>query len=90
MAMNGIFFLGYDSALGLAISVSVDSMGAASMGAGALSETSLTTSGESYMMGKKVKIREVITKTAEKQLAHTFEVDSGMGFQKVGEDVCKR
>jgi hypothetical protein len=90
MAMSGIFYLGYESASKQIITVGVDNMGAAWMGAGPLSETSATWTGDSYMMGRKVKVRETTTKTAPKQMTHTFEVDMGKGFQKMGEDVCKK
>jgi hypothetical protein len=88
--MSGIFYLGYDSGFKQIITVGVDSMGGASMGTGPLTETTATWTGDSYMMGKKVKVRETMTKTGPKQLTHLFETDTGKGFQKVGEDICKK
>jgi len=37
-----------------------------------------------------VKTRESIVKSGPKQLVHTFEVDMGTGFQKMGQDDCKK
>lgn len=90
MQMSGILYLGYDNAAKHFVSVFVDNMGCGGMGTGPLTETSATWTGESYMMGKKVKTRDVLTKTGPRQLTHAFEVDMGMGFQKIGENACQK
>jgi hypothetical protein len=90
MSMAGVFYVGYESMSKQIISLGVDSMGTASMGMGPLSETSMSWTGDGYMMGQKVKLRETMTKVAPKQVTHTMEVDMGKGFQKMGEDVCKK
>jgi hypothetical protein len=90
MSMNGVFYLGYEMGSRQVVTVGVDSMGTISMGMGPLSETTATWTGEGYMMGQKVKMRETITKTAPKQVSHSFEVDLGKGFTKMGDDVCKK
>lgn len=90
MAMNGVFFIGYEIGTKQAITVGVDNMGTASLGMGPLTASAVSWTGEGYMMGQKVKMRETITKVAPKQVTHTFEVDLGKGFVKMGDDVCKK
>jgi pyruvate/2-oxoglutarate dehydrogenase complex dihydrolipoamide acyltransferase (E2) component len=90
MAFNGIFYLGYESATKQITNVSVDNMGGISMGAGPLTGTMATWSGEGYMNGAKVKTRETMTKDGPKAVTHKFEVDMGKGFQLMGTDVCKK
>lgn len=88
--ISGFLQLGYDAILKLAISIGADNMGTASLGTGPLTETSVSWSGESHVMGMKMKFRETFTKTAPKQMTNVFEVDIGKGFEKMGENVCKR
>jgi hypothetical protein len=90
MAFAGLFYMGYEPASKQVTNVAVDNTGAVSMGVGPLTATTASWSGEGYMMGKKVKTRETMTKDGPKQLTHKMEVDMGKGFQVMGEDVCKK
>jgi hypothetical protein len=40
--------------------------------------------------GQKIKVRETITKTGDRQIQHGVEVDSGKGFQSVLEETCRK
>jgi hypothetical protein len=90
MAFKGVFYMGYDAGTKQITTVSVDNMGSASMGAGPISGNTASWSGESFMMGQKVKTRETMTKVDPKNITHKVEVDMGKGFQPMGEDVCKK
>jgi hypothetical protein len=90
MQMAGLFYLGYEPGTRQIISLAVDSMGAASMALGPISGDAATWTGDSYMMGKKMKMRESITKVGPKELKHRYEADTGKGFQLWGEDICKK
>ena len=50
---------------------------------------SIAFTGEAYMMGQKMAVRETMTKRG-KECSHTTEIDRGKGFEAVGEDSCKR
>jgi len=89
-AFHGMFYLGYDQGSKQIINVSVDDTGSASMAAGPITANSATWSGEAYMMGSKVKVREVMTLKGPKEAYHKFEVDMGQGFQTMGEDTCQK
>jgi hypothetical protein len=90
MAFTGIFYLGYDAGTKQMLNVSVDNTGAAYMGMGPIAGNVASWTGEGYMMGAKVKIRETMTKIDPKNVVHKFEVDMGKGFQAMGEDTCKK
>ncbi len=90
MSMTGLFYVGYEPGTKQVTNVSIDNMGAISMGAGPLTATSASWTGEGYMMGTKMKTRETFTKVGPKEIAHKFEADMGKGFQVMGEDVCKK
>jgi hypothetical protein len=90
MAFTGVFYLGYDPATKQIINVSMDNTGAAYMGAGPIAGSVASWTGEGYMMGAKVKVRETMTKVDPKNVVHKFEVDMGKGFQAMGEDTCKK
>jgi len=86
--MKGTVYLGHDGKQLLI--ASVDNMGALSAGTGSAAGDTLTFTSDGYMMGTKLKMREVIEKKSAKEIAHRFEVDMGKGFAPMGEDVCKR
>lgn len=86
--MKGTLYLGHDGKQ--LLMTSVDAMGALSAGTGSASGDTLTFNSDGYMMGNKLKIRETIEKKGAKEVIHRFEVDTGKGFQPMGEDVCKR
>jgi hypothetical protein len=50
----------------------------------------ITFTGESYLFGQRVKVRETMSRLGERQAAHKVEVDTGKGVQVVGEDACRR
>lgn len=85
------FNLGYEPSTKSAVNVTFDSTGAAAIetAAGATPEL-VTFLGEGYMAGKKVKMRETMTHKTANEVEHTSEVDMGMGFQKMGSDICKK
>ena len=89
--MVAVFLLGYDAVAKDAVNVNYDSMGGFSIehGPGATADKVVFT-GDSVMMGMKVKIREGMTKKDDKNVEHTFEVDMGKGFMPMGTDACKR
>lgn len=89
-AMKGTFLIGYDEASTQVKSVGWDSMGNASVGAGTMTADTISYSGETTMMGHKMKFRETMTKTGPKALTHKFEADHGKGWQVMGEDTCTK
>jgi hypothetical protein len=89
--MNATFYMGYDAASKKFLLTGLDSMG------GLMNETSagfqgdtITWTGEGYMMGQKMKIREKMIKKSDKEVLHTMEADMGKGFMPMGEDACKK
>jgi hypothetical protein len=89
-ALKAVVQIGWDPGTRQATLVSYDSMGAAVLGIGRLSNESVTFLQEGYMMGMKFKGRETMTKRGPKEFFHKWEVDLGQGFQSIGEDTCKR
>src|SRR6185436_12158491 len=89
--MEGVFMLGYDVAAKAPVNVTYDSTGsyAVETGAGSTAEKQVFV-GDGHMMGMKVKMRETMAKKGDKEVEHTFEVDMGKGFTKMGTDVCKK
>jgi hypothetical protein len=90
-AFKAAFNLGYEPSTKAALNVTFDSTGMATIetAAGATPEL-VTFVGEGHMAGKKVKIRETMTHKTPNEVLHTSEVDMGMGFQKMGSDVCTK
>jgi hypothetical protein len=41
-------------------------------------------------MGQKIKVKETMGKKDAKNVYHSFEMDMGKGFMKMGDDTCKR
>ena len=82
--------MGYDSGSKQVINLSMDNQGGAFMGAGALTDDTASWSGDGYMAGQKVKVRESMTKVDPKKTTHKIEFDFGKGFQLAGEDICTK
>jgi hypothetical protein len=87
-AMKGTFTLGSPDGKTL-VSTNMDSMGGSTWATGALGPTGGTATGEGFMMGNKVKVRETTEKT-DKAITHKAEVDMGKGFMVMYEDACKK
>jgi hypothetical protein len=87
--MKGNFYLGAPDGKTL-VSTNVDSMGNTSYTSGPLGPDSATTTGDGFMMGAKVKVRETVQKKGDKEMSHKVEIDSGKGFVVAGEDNCKK
>jgi hypothetical protein len=61
------------------------------VGAGKIAGDTATYSGESRMMGMKMKTRETMgIKPGAKEAFHKLELDMGKGFAMMGEDTCKK
>jgi hypothetical protein len=89
--MKGTFYLSYQPGAKVYTMSSVDDMGGLELATSTgFQNDAITFTGEGYMMGQKVKMRETMSKTADKGAGHKFEVDMGKGFQPMGEDQCKR
>jgi hypothetical protein len=91
-AMKGSFTISYHAGAKTFALMGMDDMGSASFetSSGFSGET-ITFTGEGFMMGQKAKIRETMTRMPDtKGAAHKYEVDTGKGFQLMGDDVCKR
>ena len=67
---------------------SVDSMGGSTLESGKPEADSVTTTGEGYMMGHKVKIRETLWHK-DKTGGHNAEMDMGKGWMSMGKDECR-
>jgi hypothetical protein len=88
---RGVLYLGYQPAAHLYTLNSVDNSGGTEMATSTGPEADVITfTGDVYMMGQKVKVREAMGKAGGKVATHKFEVDMGKGFQLMGEDTCKR
>ena len=86
--MKAIVYLGHDGKQ--LLTTNIDSMGGVGTGTGTVAGDTLTFNTDSYMMGMKMKTREIIQKKSDKEMSHQFEVDTSKGFKLMGEDVCKR
>jgi hypothetical protein len=87
---KGVMFIGYQPGAKLFTMTSSDDTG----GGEYVTSTGfqgdvITFTGEGYMMGQKVKMRETMSKNG-KDAGHKAEADMGKGFQLMGEDTCKR
>jgi hypothetical protein len=88
-AIHGIFFIGWDPEAKGVVVTSVDNLGTAGFATGKIAGDTLSYSGEAFMMGKKMKVRESLGMKATNSW-HRFEVDAGKGFVPFGEDTCKK
>jgi Protein of unknown function (DUF1579) len=89
--MEGTFTLGYDTGVKAPVSINVDSMGGYSVSTGSGSAADkIVFTGESHMMGMKMKVRETMSKKSDKEIEHVFETDMGKGYTLMGTDACKK
>jgi hypothetical protein len=86
--MKGTVYMGHDGKQ--LLTTNLDSMGGMASGTGVASGNTLTFNDEGFMMGNKVKMREIVEKKSDKEMSHRLEMDMGKGFQPMGEDVCKK
>jgi hypothetical protein len=90
MGMKGTFYIGWDPGQQQIIVAGVDSTGGLGTGAGKIADGAATYTGESYMMGMKLKTRETMGTKSPKEGFHKLEIDTGKGFTLMGEDTCKK
>jgi hypothetical protein len=90
MPFKGTFYVGYDPGGAQIVVSAMDNMGGAGFGTGKIEGDKVTYLSDAFMMGQKVKVREVMGKNGPKEGFHTMEVDMGKGFQPFGDDRCKR
>jgi hypothetical protein len=83
------FWVGYSQGSGELTFTSVDNMGGTTLESGKPTADSVTTTGEAFMMGRKVKIRETLWHK-DKEGGHDAELDMGKGWMPFGKDVCKK
>lgn len=89
--MKGTLMISYQPGVKIFTLTSSNDMGGATFQtAPSMEGEVLAFSGEAYVMGQKIKVRETITRAAPKGASHKFEADMGSGFQSMGEDVCTR
>jgi len=89
--MKGSVFIGHQPAANLFTFSAVDSMGGVEFATSpGFQGDTIEFTGDAFMMGQKMKVRETITKAGPKEIVHKFEADSGKGFEAMGEDHCKR
>jgi len=90
-AMKGSVFIGHQPASNLFTLSAVDSMGGAELATSpGFQGDTIEFTGDAFMMGQKMKVRETITKSGPKAMVHKIDADSGKGFEPLGEDHCKR
>jgi hypothetical protein len=89
---SGVFMLGYDTGAKAPVNLTFDDMGgyAVETGAPGASAEKIVFTGDGHMMGAKMKFRETMVKKGDKEIEHSYESDTGKGFQPVGTDVCKK
>jgi hypothetical protein len=91
MPMKGTFYIGWDPGTQEIITTGVDTAGGLGTGAGKITGDTATYTGESRMMGMKMKTRETMgMKPGGKEGFHKIEIDMGKGFMPMGEDNCKK
>jgi hypothetical protein len=91
MPMKGTFYMGWDPGAQELIVTGVDTAGGLGTGAGKITGDTATYTGESRMMGMRLKTRETMgVKPGGKEGFHKLEVDMGKGFTLMGEDTCKK
>jgi hypothetical protein len=90
MPLKGVFYIGWDPGQKQVVVTGMDNMGGAGFATGKIEGDSAVYSGETYMMGMKVKTRETMTKKGDKEGYHKLEMDMGKGLMMFGEDTCKK
>ncbi len=89
--MKGSVFIGHQPAANLFTFSAVDSMGGVELATSpGFQGDTIEFTGDAFMMGQRMKVRDTITKAGPKEIVHKFEADSGKGFEPMGEDHCKR
>ena len=88
-SMSVQFWVGYDQGSKELTFTSVDSMGGTALEAGKPGTDTVTTTGEAYMMGHKVRVRETLWHK-DKTGGLSAEIDLGKGWMAIGKDECKR
>jgi len=83
------FWVGYAKEPGEITMTSIDSMGGSNLSSGKPEADSVTTTGEAFMMGRKVKVRETLWHK-DKTGGHSLEVDMGKGWTPMGKEECKK
>jgi hypothetical protein len=87
--MSAQFWIGYAKVPEEFTMTAIDSMGGTSKSSGKLEGDTVTFTGEAFMMGQKVKVRETLWHK-DKAGGHTMEVDMGKGWMPFGKDECKK
>jgi hypothetical protein len=82
-------WIGYDKGGSQFTQTVVDNMGGTTLSTGKPEGDSLTTMGEGYSMGQKVKVRETLWHK-DKTGGHKAEIDAGKGWMPLGTDECKK
>jgi hypothetical protein len=84
-------FVGYQPAAHVFTVTSVDTSGSTELATSPGFEgDTITFTGQAYLNGQTVKMRESMTKRGAKEVGHKLEADLGKGLQVIGEDSCKR
>lgn len=90
-AMKGSVFIGHQQASNLFTMSAQDSMGGVELATSpGFKGDTIEFTGDAFMMGRQMKVRETITKAGPKEIVHKIEADTGKGFEQMGEDHCKR
>jgi formylmethanofuran:tetrahydromethanopterin formyltransferase len=90
-AMKGRFVMAWDGAAKQLVSTSYDTMGGVSTTMGAATAESATLTGNGSMMGQTMKVRQTIAITPDRKgMTHTFDADTGKGWQTMAKDECKK
>jgi len=90
MGVKGTFYIGWDPGQKQVLVTGIDNMGGAGFATGKIEGDSVTYTGETYVMGTKVKTRETMAKKGDREAYHKWEMDMGKGLMPFGEDTCKK
>jgi hypothetical protein len=90
-AVLAVFVVGYDFAAKAPVMIRYDNTGTLSVSTapGATADKQVFV-GESHVGAKTVKLRDTLTLKGPKDFVHTFEMDTGKGFQLTGTDACTK
>ena len=91
LPLRAVFVIGYDTTAKSSIMMRYDNTGTVSLqtAPGATAEKQVFV-GEANVAGKKVKVRDTMTRRGPKQFEHTFEMDTGKGLQLMSTDACTK
>ena len=90
MNFSGILYVGWDPGANQALLTAVDSTGGVVTETGKIEGDTVNLTGDGWMMGQKIKVKESMGKKSPKEAWHKFEVDMGHGWMPMGEDSCKK